>query len=76
MCIIGKLWRKFGIEELLSPRGPRLVRALLRGRFAFVGVMSSLQALLTLHVGRCRLSRPSSASVECMHCGDGGSDQR
>lgn len=53
MCLIGKLWRKFGVEKLLGPRRARLIRSLLRGRFAFIGIVSPLQTLLALNVGRC-----------------------
>lgn len=53
MCLISKLWRKFWVEKLLSPRGPRLVRPLLRGHLAFIGIMSPLQTLLALHIGGC-----------------------
>lgn len=51
-CFIGKFRRKFRVEKLLSPRGSGLVRSLLRGRFAFVGIVSPLQTFLALHIGR------------------------
>lgn len=59
-CIIGKLRGKLWIEQLLSPRGPGFVGALLELSLALVRVVASLEALLALHSGWCWL--PAAAS--------------